>query len=299
MNKKAAVITVSDKGSKGLREDTSGPSLVSILEENGWEVAYTSIIPDEKYEIEKELIKCSDDLNMALVLTTGGTGFSPRDITPEATLSVIDKETPGIPEVMRAESMKITPHGCLSRCASGIRRSTLIVNLPGSRKASKENLMAVIGPIEHGVKMIQSAGSADCAENGVPVVKKSIPSMDEWIKEAKKDKDADKCGMYLFHNGVVRVTNKAYARGGEEKKTVEKMEFSYDKEKVQKVVENGRTLPGIHYVRVWLNEGMLHVGDDIMYVLVGGDIRPNVIDALQKIVGELKTQCVIEKEIYK
>lgn len=298
MNKKAAVITISDKGSKGLREDTSGPSLVSILEETGWTVKYTSIIPDEKNLIEEELIKCSDELNIALVLTTGGTGFSPRDITPEATKAVIERQTPGIPEVMRAESMKITPHGCLSRCTAGIRKSTLIVNLPGSKKASKENLMAVLGPIEHGVKMIQSEGSADCAEAGVPSVKKKIPSMDEWIKEAKKDKDGSKCGMYLFHNGVVRVTNKDYARNGKDKKTVKKMEFSYDKNKAEKAVRMGRTLPGIHYVRAWLNEGTLEVGDDIMYVLVGGDIRPNVINALQKIVEELKTNCVTEKEIY-
>ena len=298
MNKTAAVITISDKGSVGLREDTSGPSLVAILEEDGWEVTYTSIIPDEKDQIEDELIKCADELKLALVLTTGGTGFSPRDITPEATLNIVDKATPGIPEVMRAESMKITPHGCLSRCAAGIRKSTLIVNLPGSKKASKENLMAVLGPIGHGVKMIQSAGSADCAENGVPTVKKKSPSMDQWIKEAKKDKDAGECGMYLFHNGTVRVTNKAFARGGEDKKTVTKMNFSYDSEKVEKAVEMGRSLPGIHYVRAWLNEGTLEVGDDIMYVLVGGDIRPNVIDALQKVVEELKTHCVVEEEIY-
>ena len=299
MNKKAAVITISDKGSVGIREDTSGPSLVAILEENNWEVVYTSIIPDEKDKIEDELKKCADELNLALVLTTGGTGFSPRDITPEATKAVVDKETPGIPEVMRAESMKITPHGCLSRCAAGIRKSTLIVNLPGSKKASKENLMAVIGPIEHGVKMILSAGSADCAEHGVPTVKKKSPSMDEWLKEAKKSEEAKECGMFLVHNGTVRVTNKSYVRQGAEKKLVTKMNFSYDDEKVKKAVEYGKTLPGIHYVRAWLNEGTLEVGDDIMYVLVGGDIRPNVIDALQKVVGELKTHCVVEEEIYK
>lgn len=298
MNKKAAVITISDKGSVGLREDTSGPALVEILEENGWTVEYTSIIPDEKDQIKSELIKCSDELHMSLVLTTGGTGFSPRDITPEATLEVIERETPGIPEVMRAESMKITSHGCLSRAVAGIRKLTLIVNLPGSRKASKENLMSVLSPLEHGVKMIQSAGSADCAENGVPTVKKKSPSMDEWLKEAKRSEAAKECGMFLVHNGTVRVTNKAYARGGAEKKLVTKMNFSYDKEKVDKAVEFGMTLPGIYYVKAWLNEGALEVGDDIMYVLVGGDIRPNVIDALQKIVEELKTNCVTETEIY-
>lgn len=295
--KTVAVLTISDKGFKGERIDTSGPALCKMLEEDGWKIEYTSIVPDEKSMIEDEMLKCTDQIQVALLLTTGGTGFSPRDITPEATKAVIERETPGIPEVMRAESMKITPHGCLSRGVSGIRKNTLIVNLPGSEKAAKENLQAVLPSIEHGVKMIQSKGSADCAEQGVPEIKKISPSMDEWIKEAKKEKDAGKCGMYLFHNGVVRETSKAQARFGVKEDLVKGMYFSYDKDNVEQALCRARKMPGIYYVKVWLNEGNLNVGDDIMYVLVGGDIRPNVIDALQSLVEELKTKCVVEKEI--
>ena len=117
--RQAAVITISDKGSRGERQDTSGPALVKILESDNWQVIYKNIIPDEFDMIKSELIKCSDELKASLILTTGGTGFSPRDITPEATLAVINREVRGIPEVMRAESMKITPFGCLSRAVSG------------------------------------------------------------------------------------------------------------------------------------------------------------------------------------
>ena len=159
----AAVITISDKGYRGERVDTSGPNLVSILKEKGYDVVYTGIVPDEKEIIKAELIKCSDELGIALVLTTGGTGFSPRDITPEATMEVVERPTPGIPEAMRAESMKITPKGCLSRSAAGIRRRSLIINLPGSKKASQENILAVIDPVEHGLEMLLGEGSADCA----------------------------------------------------------------------------------------------------------------------------------------
>ena len=163
MSYSAAVITVSDKGSRGERIDTSGPAVRAIAEENGFEVKHTAIVPDDMELIKAELIKCADELHISLVLTTGGTGFSPRDITPEATLAVIERETRGIPEAMRAESLKITPRGCLSRSAAGIRGRTLIVNLPGSEKAAKENLLAVIDAIGHGMDMLSSEGSADCA----------------------------------------------------------------------------------------------------------------------------------------
>ena len=160
----AAVITVSDKGYRGEREDTSGPNLVRILQEKGFEVAYTTIVPDDRDMIKSELCKCADDLRIALVLTTGGTGFSPRDITPEATMEVVERPTPGIPEAMRAESMRITPKGCLSRSAAGIRGRSLIINLPGSKKASQENILAVIDAVAHGLDMLYSEGSADCAK---------------------------------------------------------------------------------------------------------------------------------------
>lgn len=160
----AAVITISDKGARGERVDTSGPNLVQILKEKGFDVNYTSIIPDEREQIKAELCKCADELKIALVLTTGGTGFSPRDITPEATMEVVERPTPGIPEAMRAESMRITPKGCLSRSAAGIRGRSLIINLPGSKKASQENILAVIDPVAHGLDMLYSEGSADCAK---------------------------------------------------------------------------------------------------------------------------------------
>ena len=168
MQHTAAVITVSDKGARGERKDTSGPALCAILEEYGLEVAYTAIVPDEGEDIQRELKKCTDELRIALVLTTGGTGFSPRDITPEATKAVIERETPGIPEAMRSASMKITPRGCLSRSAAGIRGRTLIVNLPGSEKAARENILAVMDPLMHGLDMLASSGSADCAQEAKP-----------------------------------------------------------------------------------------------------------------------------------
>ena len=164
MSYTAAVITVSDKGYRGQREDTSGPNLVKILTEKGFSVTYTSIVPDEPDMIKEQLVKCADELKIALVLTTGGTGFSPRDITPEATLEVVERLTPGIPEAMRAESMRITPKGCLSRSVAGIRKRTLIITLPGSKKASAENILAVIDPVAHGLDMLYSEGSADCAK---------------------------------------------------------------------------------------------------------------------------------------
>ena len=150
----AAVITVSDKGFRGERVDTSGPNLCEILKDRGFEVVYSAIVPDESERIQAELRKCADALGIALVLTTGGTGFSPRDITPEATLAVVERLAPGIPEAMRAESMKITPKGCLSRSVAGIRGRTLIINLPGSRKASAENILAVIDPVQHGLEIL-------------------------------------------------------------------------------------------------------------------------------------------------
>ncbi|MGN0315814.1 MAG: molybdenum cofactor biosynthesis protein B [Fusicatenibacter sp.] len=163
MSYTAAVITVSDKGYRGEREDTSGPNLCRLLIDKKYDVVYTAIVPDEIEQIKTELLKCADELGIALVLTTGGTGFSPRDITPEATSAVIERPTPGIPEVMRSESMHITPKGCLSRSTAGIRKRTLIINLPGSKKAAEENILAVIDPIEHGLEMLLGEGSADCA----------------------------------------------------------------------------------------------------------------------------------------
>lgn len=306
----ACIITVSDKGSRGERVDTAGPALAKILSAAGYDILYTNIVPDEFDMIEAELLKCADDLKANLVLTTGGTGFSPRDITPEATKAVIERETPGVPELMRAESMKITPHGCLSRSIAGIRKRTLIVNLPGSEKGAKENLEAVLKPLGHGIKMLMSEGSAECAaqfelstkkvlgDARRTEIKNVLPSMDEWLAEAKNAPNAELCGMYLFHTGVVRETAKAVVREGKEAEQVKGMKFYYDAAKVEQAIETAKKLPGIYYARIWLAEGKLNVGDQIMLALVGGDIRPHVIDALQSFVGEIKTKCVIEKEIF-
>lgn len=157
----AAVITVSDKGSRGERRDTSGPALVELLKQAGYRVVETCIIPDEYEQIRQTLIRCSDQLGVALAVTTGGTGFSPRDVTPEATLAVLEREARGIPEAMRYASLQITPRACLSRGVAGIRQKTLIVNLPGSRKAAVENLSAVLPALGHGLDVLRG-NSGDC-----------------------------------------------------------------------------------------------------------------------------------------
>lgn len=129
--------------------------------------------------------------------------------------------------------------------------------------------------------------------------KKPVPSMDEWLREAKADPGAEKVGMYLTHNGIVRKTAKAQVRQGDMSAgPVSGMIFSYDEAKVNAAVDEARRLDGIYYVRVWLNEGELQVGDDIMYVLIGGDIRPHVVDALQFLVERIKTTCVTETELH-
>lgn len=157
----AAVITISTKGAKGERVDTSGPNLVKMLKEEGYEVKYINIISDDREQIKKELIKTSDE-GINLVLTTGGTGFSQSDITPEATLDVVERRTPGIPEMMRYLNYKNTDKSCLSRSEAGIRKKTLIVNLPGSERAAKENFEVVMKPIKHGLEMLLTEGSANC-----------------------------------------------------------------------------------------------------------------------------------------
>jgi len=157
----AAVITVSDRCYEGEREDLSGPVVAEILQSENYNIEYSSIVPDEIDFIKSELIKCTDDLDIALVITTGGTGFSHRDVTPEATQSVCTKMTPGIPEAMRAESIKITDRAILSRQQAGIRDESLIINLPGSPKAVHENLCVVLSAIKHGLDILRSEQS-DC-----------------------------------------------------------------------------------------------------------------------------------------
>lgn len=156
------IITVSDKGSQGQREDKAGPDIKALVEEKGWQVTATTIIPDEQKVIEAKLIEYADELGVDVIFTTGGTGFSPRDVTPEATLAVIERQAPGIAEAMRWESLKITPMAMLSRAAAGIRGKTVIVNLPGSPKAVKECLAVILPALAHGVEILQGV-TGECA----------------------------------------------------------------------------------------------------------------------------------------
>lgn len=154
----AAVITVSDLGSPGLRQDTSGPAVCGMLKEAGFTVVHTAIVPDEKEQISAALCACADERKVSLIVTTGGTGLSPRDVTPEATLAVLEREIPAIPAAMWVEGLKITPRAMLSRAVAGTRGNSLIINLPGSEKAARENLGAVIGALEHAMHMIAAEG---------------------------------------------------------------------------------------------------------------------------------------------
>lgn len=158
MSYKAAVITVSDLGSRGEREDLSGPAVREMLEEASYAVAFTAIVPDERAEIAALLRACADEKGIDLILTTGGTGLSPRDVTPEATEDVLERELRAIPVAMWVEGLKITPRAMLSRATAGTRGRSLIVNLPGSPKAARENLAAVLGALEHALHMIAAEG---------------------------------------------------------------------------------------------------------------------------------------------
>lgn len=158
MSYKAAVITVSDNCFAGKRIDTSGPAVKEILTRAGFEVIYTSIVPDERHLISEELAKCCFSVNADLVITTGGTGLSHRDVTPEATRDVIDREIPAITNAMLYYSLQITNRAMLSRAVAGTRGDALIINLPGSEKAARENLEAVVGALEHGLQMLAGGG---------------------------------------------------------------------------------------------------------------------------------------------
>ena len=159
----AAVLTVSDRSFRGERPDAGGPLVAELLEQAGYEVVCRAIVPDEQDQIEAKLREIADGGEVQLLVTTGGTGFAPRDVTPEATLAVCDRMTPGIPEAMRYASMQVTNRAMLSRAQAGIRKGTLILNLPGSPKAAKENLEAVLPAIGHGLEML-SGRPADCAK---------------------------------------------------------------------------------------------------------------------------------------
>ncbi len=159
---RAGIITVSDRSSQGLREDTSGPQLEDWLRERGIDVAWKSIVPDQQDQISRMIMELADIDHADLILTTGGTGVSPRDVTPEATMAVVDRTVPGMAEAMRAASLQKTPHAMISRAIVGIRGRSLIVNLPGSPRGALENLEVVFPALNHAIAKIQGDPS-ECA----------------------------------------------------------------------------------------------------------------------------------------
>jgi molybdenum cofactor synthesis domain-containing protein len=161
MSIKFAILTVSDRSSSGTREDRSGPLLQQAVIDSGWEVKQTDIVSDEFPEIVDKLQTWSDTGEINVILTTGGTGFSSRDVTPEATKAVIDRQAPGLAEAMRAGSLTITPHAMLSRSEAGIRKNTLIINLPGSPKGALENFRIVAPVLAHAVQLLEDDSGAE------------------------------------------------------------------------------------------------------------------------------------------
>ena len=155
------ILTVSDRASAGAREDQSGPALREQVAGRGWEVAITGLVPDDRATIEAQLRAWVDAGGLDVVLTTGGTGFAPRDVTPEATRAVIDRPAPGLVEAMRSASLEITPYAMLSRSIAGIRASTLIVNLPGSPKAAREHLEVLVPVLPHAVELLRDSPDAE------------------------------------------------------------------------------------------------------------------------------------------
>lgn len=158
---RVAILTISDRSSRGEREDRSGPQLVRRVEQLGWTVTETGIVSDDQEEIREQLASWSDGDKADVILTTGGTGFTSRDMAPEATRSVIDREAPGLAEAMRAASLRITPHAMLSRAVAGMRGTTLIVNLPGSPKAAVENLDVLVPVLPHAVDLLNDDPGAE------------------------------------------------------------------------------------------------------------------------------------------
>ena len=155
------ILTLSDRSARGEREDTSGPALVRLIQAEEWSVTKQALLPDNESAIRAILCEWADSGELDVILTTGGTGFAPRDVTPEATRAVIDRESPGLAEAMRAASLKITPHAMLSRIVTGIRKKTLIINLPGSPKGAVENLQVVIPILPHAVQLLQDDSASE------------------------------------------------------------------------------------------------------------------------------------------
>jgi len=149
------LLTLSDRSSRGERPDASGPALAQLIQTQGWSIARQALLPDDEAAIRTLLAEWADSGEIDVILTTGGTGFAPRDVTPEATRAVIEREAPGLAEAMRAASLKITPHAMLSRVVAGIRKRTLILNLPGSPKGAIENLQVVLPVLPHAVQLLR------------------------------------------------------------------------------------------------------------------------------------------------
>ena len=148
------ILTLSDRSARGERADSSGPALAALIQSEGWSVVKQSLLPDEESAIREILVSWAESGEVDVILTTGGTGFSPRDVTPEATRAVIERDAPGLAEAMRAASLKVTPHAMLSRIVTGIRGKTLIVNLPGSPRGAAENLQVILPVIPHAVQLL-------------------------------------------------------------------------------------------------------------------------------------------------
>jgi molybdenum cofactor synthesis domain-containing protein len=155
MTLRFGILTISDRSARGEREDASGPVLARLVEEYGWTVTRRSLLPDNESAIREMLIAWADGGELDVILTTGGTGFSPRDVTPEATRAVIERESPGLAEAMRAASLRVTPHAMLSRVVTGIRKKTILINLPGSPKGAAENLLVVIPVLPHDIQLLR------------------------------------------------------------------------------------------------------------------------------------------------
>jgi molybdenum cofactor synthesis domain-containing protein len=155
------ILTVSDRSARGERADLSGPALAELIQAQGWVLARQAVLPDEFPVLIEALATWADSGDLDVLLTTGGTGFAPRDVTPEATRAVIEREAPGMAEVMRAESLKVTPHAMLSRAMAGMRGRVLIVNLPGSPKAAVENLRSILPVLPHAVELLSEAPDAE------------------------------------------------------------------------------------------------------------------------------------------
>lgn len=158
---RVSILTVSDRSARGERDDLAGPKLEQYMTQRGWSVVLTEIVPDEKEQISRMLLEWVDSRECDLILTTGGTGFGLRDVTPEATAEVIERNAPGLAEAMRIASMSITPHAMLSRGVCGIRGQTLIVNLPGSPRAAVENLEVILPALPHAVELLQDDPDAE------------------------------------------------------------------------------------------------------------------------------------------